>query len=38
MEFLDISSIEGSQNSIYNSVEDQGREILILNIAEMSGR
>ena len=32
MEFLDISSIEGSQNSIYNSVEDHGREILILSI------
>ena len=32
MEFLDISSIEGSQNSMYNSVEDHGREILILNI------
>jgi hypothetical protein len=32
MEFLDISSIEGSQNSIYNSVEDHGKEILILTI------
>ncbi|OMJ84774.1 hypothetical protein SteCoe_14027 [Stentor coeruleus] len=32
MDLLDISSIEGSQNSIFNSVEDHGREILIITI------
>ena len=33
MEFLDISSIDGSENSVYGSVESHGKEILIISIS-----
>ena len=38
MDLLDLSSIDGSENSIYNSLEDHGREVLILNIDIGNGR
>ena len=38
MDFLDISSIDGSQNSIYNLEEDHGREILVISIDIGSGK
>jgi hypothetical protein len=38
MDLLDLSSIDGSENSIYNTLEDHGREVLILNIDIGNGR
>lgn len=38
MEFLDISSIDGSECSMYNHIEDHGREILIISINIGLGR
>ena len=38
MDLLDLSSIDGSENSLYNSLEDHGREVLILNIDIGNGR
>ena len=38
MDFLDISSIEGSQNSLCSSSEEPGREILVLTIDIGHGR
>jgi hypothetical protein len=38
MEFLDISSIDGSENSVYNSIESHGREILIITISIGNGK
>ena len=38
MEFLDISSIDGSENSVYGSVESHGREILIISISIGPGK
>ena len=38
MEFLDISSIDGSEHSVYGSVESHGREILIISISIGPGK
>lgn len=38
MDFFDISSIDGSQNSIYNLEEEQGREVLVISIDIGTGK
>ena len=38
MDFLDISSIDSSQNSIYHLEEGQGREILVISIDIGTGK